>query len=830
VVDDDEGIRRLIAFVLERQNFEVETAANGRLALQALLRQTFDVAVVDLRMQEMDGIAFIQEARKIWPWQGFVICSGHLDDRSRELARREGVEHMLAKPLDMDRLVQAISRETGRVDRLAATTSPRLPMNLISYQLGIMRHLTRDLLHDQSLTGALANLGRAIMEMLPCDLLGILGIEEEAEHALILTAVQPQPQPVVNALQQHILQRYQALSGQHLDARTLHVELHGPPPVDAADRPLRSIASVPILVGDTVRGILTLGAYREQAFDELNVALLYHAASNLSTLLTAIGEMRAQATRDALTGLDNRRRFDEELDRAQRLARRYRHPMAVIMIDMDQFKAVNDRWGHAVGDTLLVEFATLLRKSMRGSDALARYGGDEFAIILPRATAAETTILANRIADIVRNHRFLADRENPGITASLGAAVLTPDDVTSDFQTLVQRADHALYQAKSEGRDRGVVWAPPHPDETAPPTSVSSPPAANRARARLLVVDDEEYILLVLRQILAAQQYEVVVARTVSESIEQLRNGGRFDLLICDLSLPDGDGIEILRAARDVDRDLVNIVLSGNVTAENVLQSLRQGAYDFIQKPVIAESLLALVTRALQYRNLKRENARYREYLEDMVRATNSDLTKALDDIKQAYQFALETMVAMLDAREFETGQHSVRVRALTLHLARTMGFAGDELEEIGRGALLHDIGKIGIPDAVLLKPGRLTEDEWAVMRKHPEIGYRFLKNSAFLQTAAGIVLSHHEHYDGSGYPQGLKGEAINPGARIFAVIDAYDAMRSSRVYKESISREKAVEEINACSGSQFDPLVVESFLSCVDELERIGGWSQSFT
>jgi len=171
-----------------------------------------------------------------------------------------------------------------------------------------------------------------------------------------------------------------------------------------------------------------------------------------------------------------------------------------------------------------------------------------------------------------------------------------------------------------------------------------------------------------------------------------------------------------------------------------------------------------------------------------------------------------------------------VRVRDLTLVLARTMGIEGRQLEEIGRGALLHDIGKIGIPDSILLKPGKLTEDEWEVMRRHPVIGHRFLTNSAYLKTAAALVLSHHERWDGRGYPQGLAGEDISLGARIFAVIDAYDAMRSSRVYKHSVSMEKAVAEIRDKSGSQFDPSIVEAFLQCVTELEKIGRWSVSFT
>ena len=245
-----------------------------------------------------------------------------------------------------------------------------------------------------------------------------------------------------------------------------------------------------------------------------------------------------------------------------------------------------------------------------------------------------------------------------------------------------------------------------------------------------------------------------------------------------------------------------------------------------MQKPVRADQLLAVLDRALEYSRLKSENQRYQSHLEEMVKEKSTALRDALAEIRQSYEFTLEAMVALLDARESNTHQHSLRVRLLAVIIAQELGLSQSELDDISHGALLHDIGKIAIPDAILLKPGPLTDEERAVMRQHPEIGHRILSSSKYLERAAEIVLQHQEHFDGSGYPRGLKGTEITLGARIFAVVDAYDAMRSDRVYRKAMTRAKATDEIRRHAGGQFDPQIVEAFLRCQNELEKAGNWA----
>ena len=205
-----------------------------------------------------------------------------------------------------------------------------------------------------------------------------------------------------------------------------------------------------------------------------------------------------------------------------------------------------------------------------------------------------------------------------------------------------------------------------------------------------------------------------------------------------------------------------------------------------------------------------------------MVRDRSAQLAASLEDIRESYDFTLEALVAMLDAREHHTGKHSLRVRELAVTLATEMGITGEELENLASGALLHDLGKISIPDAILFRPGPLADDEWEKMKTHSQVGYEILRSSPALRQPAEMVRQHHEHWDGSGYPQGLKGEEIWIGARIFSICDAYDAMRSLRVYRDPLPVSEVITEMERNSGKQFDPAVVEAFLRVQPELERL--------
>jgi putative nucleotidyltransferase with HDIG domain len=238
-----------------------------------------------------------------------------------------------------------------------------------------------------------------------------------------------------------------------------------------------------------------------------------------------------------------------------------------------------------------------------------------------------------------------------------------------------------------------------------------------------------------------------------------------------------------------------------------------------VTKPFDLPSIRHAVKRALQRRQLLVENRNYQVELERKVHERTEELNGALLEVEESYKNTLEALVTSLDAREHETRAHSQRVREYTLTLAREIGLREEEMVQVGRGALLHDVGKIGVPDSILLKPGKLTAEEWIEMKKHPAIGFEILRSIKFLEPAAEIVLSHQERWDGKGYPNGLGGKDIPLGARIFAVADTLDAMTSDRPYRKALTYGAALDEIRRCSGTQFDPRVAEVFLSMPPDL-----------
>jgi putative nucleotidyltransferase with HDIG domain len=249
-----------------------------------------------------------------------------------------------------------------------------------------------------------------------------------------------------------------------------------------------------------------------------------------------------------------------------------------------------------------------------------------------------------------------------------------------------------------------------------------------------------------------------------------------------------------------------------------VTSAFRRGAIDYLLKPFERTDLESVVLRAIEHGRLRKQNTTYRHNLEAIVNTRTGRLRSTMQDLERSYDITLEAMGDALDLRDQETEGHSRRVTAYTNTLAQAMGLTSEELRIIARGAFLHDIGKIATPDAILLKPGRLTTEEMAIMKMHCERGYEMVRKISFLRDAAEIVYAHQEQFDGGGYPRGLKGEEIPLGARIFAIADTLDAMTSDRPYRKGTSFEKARDEILRCAGTQFDPQIVEVFLSLPPE------------
>lgn len=337
-----------------------------------------------------------------------------------------------------------------------------------------------------------------------------------------------------------------------------------------------------------------------------------------------------------------------------------------------------------------------------------------------------------------------------------------------------------------------------------------------KAGEKILIVDDEAAIRSLFVEALEELGYRCDVAGNGLECLEKFYREKDFDVVLLDIQMPRLNGIETLKKLRAYSPDLSIIMVSASRDIENVRAALKEGAYDYVFKPFNVNDVDIVIRRAIERSNLIKANTDYRKNLERKVMDQAQELVKV-------YSGTLEAMILALDLREHETGYHSYRVTEFAINLAKHMHLSEEEISVIAKGALLHDIGKIGVPDHILLKPDKLTDEEWEIMRKHPEFGYDLLKKIDFLESSAKIVLTHHERYDGQGYPLGLSGEDIPLGSRIFSVADALDAMTSHRTYREAIPFDEAVQKIAEASGTQFNPKVIEVFMRIpVEEWESI--------
>jgi putative two-component system response regulator len=329
----------------------------------------------------------------------------------------------------------------------------------------------------------------------------------------------------------------------------------------------------------------------------------------------------------------------------------------------------------------------------------------------------------------------------------------------------------------------------------------------SRPTSRILIVDDEPTGRAVLEALLFPYGYELAFAE---DGYEALTLAATFipDLILLDVMMPDMDGFAVCRRLRQ-DPDLFEIPIV-MVTAlddqESRIQGIEAGADNFISKPFNRMELRALVqtiTRLNRYRHLMEERAK-----------VAAETKRMHDVLVHSYEATLEGWVRALDLRDKETEGHSQRVTAMTVTMAQELGIQGEEIEHIRRGALLHDVGKLGIPDSILHKPGPLTDEEWDIMRLHPVYAYAWLFPIDFLRPALDIPYAHHEKWDGTGYPRGLKGEEIPLSARIFALVDVWDALRSDRPYRLAWDVEKVRQHLRSLSGIHFDPRLVEGFLA----------------
>ena len=592
--------------------------------------------------------------------------------------------------------------------------------------------------------------------------------------------------------------------------------------------------------------LLNLGAndflQKPISSNELVARVRNTLASKVAFDQMAIRSARLQADvlNDSLTGIANRRAFDFELNRKMIEWERQRTPIALLLLDIDHFKQVNDKYGHQAGDVALQQVAKQIREATRKMDLVCRIGGEEFAVILPVTRICESNQAAERIRKSIEGFQINSGSNSIKLTVSIGVANAIKGD---DAELLFRRADTALYTGKQRGRNCStlhdgngcVAIEDEATGKTEPLKTLRDPVDSNITACKVMIVDDEPSTVAVVKKYLSMGGFERLLMETDSRVAFDRIQQERPDLVLLDIRMPNVDGLGVLQQIRadETTQKIPVVFLTSTTDTSTKVKALDLGANDFLHKPVNSSELLARVRNTLLAKSHIDLLAGYSARLEQEVQMRTIELVASRRE-------AIQCLARAAEMRDDKTGQHVLRVGRYAAIIARELGFKEEQIVDLEHAAQLHDVGKIGVPDAILNKADRLTDEEFEIVQDHCRAGSRIIRDdsgaeanesadqisgfldvcsSPVMRLAALVAESHHEKWDGSGYPRGLVGEEIPIEGRITAVCDVFDAVSTKRPYKEAFPLEKCFQIIMEGSGSHFDPAVVRAFFACRQEV-----------
>lgn len=512
-------------------------------------------------------------------------------------------------------------------------------------------------------------------------------------------------------------------------------------------------------------------------------------------------KLKEELYKDPLTGAYNRRYYEE-------VVRKSIGPAGIALMDVDDFKICNDTYGHYAGDVALKTVASAIQSCIRSSDLLIRYGGDEFLLVLPGIpgdflqTKLEQICTAAQMASVPGYPHFR-------VSLSIGGTI---QSITDPVERIVRRADWLMYQAK--GRKNAVmVEVPGH--------SLAALEKLLQNKSQILLVDDSAMSRMILKEILGGD-YSILEAENGQECLEKMQaEAGNIALVLLDINMPVMDGFEVLKAmnVNHTIEDIPVIMISSDDSDAAIRRSYELGASDYVTRPFDARIVYRRVTNTIK---LYAKQRRLVQMVSDQIRARENNTDMLVGVLSHIVEF-----------RNGESGAHVRHIRIITelllhrlLEISSQYPITAEQQDNIPLASALHDIGKIGIDEKILNKPGRLTPEEFEVVKTHSMLGAEMLhqledfNEQPLLQTAYEITRWHHERWDGRGYPDGLKGDEIPISAQLVALADVYDALTSERCYKKAFSHEKAVQMILNGECGAFNPLLLQCLTDVQTDLK----------
>lgn len=512
-------------------------------------------------------------------------------------------------------------------------------------------------------------------------------------------------------------------------------------------------------------------------------------------------KLKEKLYKDPLTGAYNRRYYEE-------VVRKSIGPAGIALMDVDDFKICNDTYGHYAGDVALETAASAIQSCIRSSDLLIRYGGDEFLLVLPGIPGDILQTKLEQISDAVRN-AAVPGYSHFRLSLSIGG---TMQSLTDPVEGIVRRADWLMYQAKCR-KNAVMVEVPGH--------SLAALEKLLQNKSQILLVDDSAMNRMILKEILGGD-YRILEAENGQECLEKLQTeAGNVALVLLDINMPVMDGFEVLKAmnANHTIEDIPVIMISSDDSDAAIRRSYELGASDYVNRPFDARIVYRRVTNTIK---LYAKQRRLVQMVSDQIRARENNTDMLVGVLSHIVEF-----------RNGESGAHVRHIRIITelllhrlLEISSQYPITAEQQDNIPLASALHDIGKIGIDEKILNKPGKLTPEEFEVVKTHSMLGAEMLhqlenfNEQPLLQTAYEITRWHHERWDGRGYPDGLKGDAIPISAQLVALADVYDALTSERCYKKAFSHEKAVQMILNGECGAFNPLLLQCLTDVQTDLK----------
>jgi ribonuclease P protein subunit RPR2 len=806
ICDDEAQTRELLKASLAGQP-EIEIvgeAENGEEAVSLAAATKPHVVLMDVRMPIMDGRTATLRIRELLPKARIVAYAGSDDSEDVMSMMAAGADAYCVKGAPLWELERAIAGASDPLVRLAH---------------GLARSVNGG--------GAAELVARELVDLSGAGFAATYLASPELTLSLAAIAGEHAPQSLGSA-PGVVARAFEEL-------RLVHADTHELGELYRLGAACAEAIAAPLVADGQALGALLVAmpaTVRAQSDPELVAGVADLAAASLAN------ERRyaltyAEARRDALTGLANKRAFDEHLEAAIQDAQA---ELSLVLFDLDDFKRINDEKGHVVGDQVLREVGRVLLRAVRADDEVFRVGGEEFAIVIDGDAQCAVSV-AERVQIAFAEHR----RGHPLPTLSAGVASFPRH--TNGRLDLVHKADVALYAAKFAGKDRVQIFSAEAEAERNGMEHVTAAPEAPRDKKfvlpdsarledrglRLLLVDDDPALRILLRTTFEVVDIEVEEAHSAAAAEEKIAACAP-DVVVLDVAMPGMDGLTFCRKlkANPVTSDIGIVLLTGLEEGnEEAAQSV--GADAFLRKPFSPLELLSAVERVAGglYEGPFSPPAGPPEeqlflYAQDLRRVLDIERgQRAL--LKRAYRETVSALACALESKDTGTGAHSERVQRYAVELARAIEPRLLEDQSIEFGFLLHDVGKIGIPDRILQKQGALTPAERRLLETHTVLGEQMLSEVALLQgQGLKVVRCHHERWDGRGYPDGLGATEIPLGARVFAVADTLDAMTSDRPYRKAGSWEEAVSEIVHEAARQFDPEVVAAFREREPRLRRI--------